>query len=538
MVTAPEAHDVAVLPPWYTPSPRKVAIHRYLDAEFVSQFQADASNAPERNAALFAWEREDRMGPDQGNLLKLRRPLHRTFHVVAWEASCKIPTAPSGQPALAPEKVESAGFVLRTGNPAAPQGFQLVQGKPQGWSAVEPGVDPDAARQVKALGVLLPQQATPVPAYTGEETLPLHPLAVQDGSATHTLLFGYLPIGGGDFAPPSAATPPAPDTSSLPEDLPWPFGLADRSNGLPPVYTYDQQIAGGQVTSQLGAVLRVLLGRYQFVEPAAWSDPANIALVDILDALNFYTAPPVALSGQALRDWAATRPAQGHTLGSVLRNQIAAQNLLTELMKAAPQDKVPLPAAAGVPASAANLLVIESVAAQLRAAMRLRLARAIATSTAAIPIPKLVSGPSGRYFVVPFVRTVKPDGCPRISWGAPSEPFAVAAMFDPDAARPSLIEMPGLADAKKGLARGATFDMPPDLANLANSLANNDAVQAMWSGNGSMPSGGGTRFICSFSLPVISICAMVMLSIVLNLLNIVLGWMAWAKICLPVPSKK
>ena len=31
MVTAAEAHDVAVLPPWYAPSPRKVAIHRYLD---------------------------------------------------------------------------------------------------------------------------------------------------------------------------------------------------------------------------------------------------------------------------------------------------------------------------------------------------------------------------------------------------------------------------------------------------------------------------------------------------------------------------
>jgi hypothetical protein len=98
--------------------------------------------------------------------------------------------------------------------------------------------------------------------------------------------------------------------------------------------------------------------------------------------------------------------------------------------------------------------------------------------------------------------------------------------------------MPGLADAKKGLARGATFDMPPDLANLANSLSNNAAVQAMWGGNGSAPGGGGIRFVCSFSLPVISICAMVMLSIVINLLNIFLGWMAWVKICLPVPSKK
>lgn len=537
MVTAPEAHDVAVLPPWYAPSPRKVAIHRYLDAGFVAQFQADASSAPEHNPALFGWEQEDRMGPEQGNSLKLRRPVHRTFHIVAWQASCKVPTAPSGQPPLSPEKIDSAGFVLRTGDPGAPQGFHLVRGKPRGWSAVEPGVDPDAARQVKALGVLFAQPATPSSAYTGEETFPLHPLAVQDGTTMHTLLFGYLPIGGGDYVPPASATPPAPDTADVPEDLPWPFGLADRSNGPPAVYSYDQQIVGGQIMSQLGAVLRVLLGRYQFVEPAAWSDPANAAIVGILDALNFHTNPIPTLSGQALRDWAAAHHAPGLTLGSVLRNPIAAQDLLKALMKAAPQDRGPLPATAEVPANV-GLLVIEGVAAQIRAAMRLRLAQAIATSTAAMPVPKLTSGPSGRYFLVPFVRTVKPDGCPRISWGAPSEPFAVAAAFDPDAARPSLIEMPGLADAKKGLARGATFDMPPDLANLANSLSNNAAVQAMWGGNGSAPGGGGIRFVCSFSLPVISICAMVMLSIVINLLNIFLGWMAWVKICLPVPSKK
>jgi len=91
------------------PAPRKVAIHRYLDPGFVAQFQADGASAPQNNAALFSWEREDRMPPDQGGLLKLRRPVHRTFHVVAWEASCKLPNAPSGQPPIAPEKIAIGG---------------------------------------------------------------------------------------------------------------------------------------------------------------------------------------------------------------------------------------------------------------------------------------------------------------------------------------------------------------------------------------------------------------------------------------------
>ena len=553
MVTVPEAHDVAIVPPWYAPARRKVAIHRYLDAGFVAQFQADASNSPQSNPTLFGWEQEDRMPPSQGSLLKLRRPVHRTFHVVAWEACCKMPTAASGQPAVAPEKIAAAGFVVRTGSTDAPQGFQIVQGNPSGWSAVEPKADPDAARQVKALG-LVPRQATPNPGYIGEETFPLHPLVVQDGDTPHTLLYGYLPIGGGNYVPPAPATPPGPNLGDATEDLRWPFGLYDRSSGPVPDYSFDQQIVSGTITMPddttggLGPALAVVLGRYQLTDLAAWSDPLNAPIVAVLDALSFYVDPTSALSGQKLRDWAAAHAVPGNTLGALLRDYAApqadpaaqtnAQILLGALMKAAAHEVVPLPASSKLQAGAGNLLVIDSAASQLRAALRLRLAQAVATSSVALPLPKLASGPAGRYFVVPFVRTVKPDGCEKIFWGNPSDPFAVAALFDPDAARPSLIEMPSLADAKKGAARGATFDLPPDLANLMNGLSNNQATQDMMTGKGG-PSGGlGIRFLCSFSLPVITICAMILLSVIIGLLNIFLGWIAWVKICLPWPASK
>ena len=554
MVTQPEAHDVTLQAPWYAPSGRAVAIQRYLDPGFVQQFQADVSNAPASNqAALFAWEQEDRMPANEGGVLKLRRPVHKTFYIVAWEAFCKLPTLP----AIAPEKIDSAGFVIRTGDPTAPQGFQLMQGKPQGWSAVEPGADPDAARQIKALG-LVPQSATPNPGYTGEETFPLHPLPVQDSGNPHTLLFGYLPIGGGTYVPPSPPPPPADTGDAMLTDLPWPFGLAGYSNGPPSTYTFDQQITGGQINSAMAALLRVVLGRYQLVDPVAWNDPQNATLVGILDGLQFYADPATALTGQALRNWAATNPA-GSTLGAVLRDYAAtaapasaggsqdplaptittAQMFLAALVEADPtSSSTPLPASSKLPAGAQNLLVVQNTAAQIRAALRLLLINAQAVSAAAMPVPKLISGPTGRYFVLPFIRTVRPDGCVKIYWGQPSENFAVAAAFDPDAARPSLIEMPSLADVKKGLARGASFDMPADLADLMNGLNSSSAVQSMWNGSGS-PSGGlGIRFICSFSLPVLMICAMLMLMIVIVLLNIFLGWMAWVKICLPVPSKQ
>jgi len=542
MVAVPEAHVVSLGAPWYAPSaPANVAMHRYLDTGFVAQFQADVGNAPQNHPELFDWMDEDRL-PAPSAMLKLRRPLHRTFYMVAWEACCKI----GGAPALGPEKIASAGFVLRSGNAAQQQGFQIAGGRPQGWAdVVDLNADPDAARQIKALG-LVPQSATPNPGYTGEETFPLHPLAVQDGTTPHTLLYGYLPIGGGSFVPPAPPALVDSDQSLLP-DLSWPFGLAGFSNGPPTVYASDAQITGGQTTSAMAGLLRVLLGRFQLADPTAWSDPQNAQLISVLSALNFYADPsPPGLTGQDLRNWAAAHPATGSTLAALLldyantsaANGTVAQAFLATLMNTDLTSGVTLPPSQYLQSGAGNLLVVEADASRLRSALRARIVQSYATPVSALPTPKLISGPAGSYFVVPFVRTICPNGCERINWGQPCDPFAVAAAFDPDAARPSLIEMPSLADAKKGAARGASFDMPPDLADLMNGLNSNAAVQNMWSGGGG-PSGGlGIRFICSFSLPVITICAMIMLSIILNLLNIFLGWMAWVKICLPVPVKK
>ncbi len=58
--------------------------------------------------------------------------------------------------------------------------------------------------------------------------------------------------------------------------------------------------------------------------------------------------------------------------------------------------------------------------------------------------------------------------------------------------------MPSLADAMKGAARGATFDLPPDLAGLMNSLSNNQATQNVMTGKGS-PSGGLASACCARS---------------------------------------
>ena len=54
---------------------------------------------------------------------------------------------------------------------------------------------------------------------------------------------------------------------------------------------------------------------------------------------------------------------------------------------------------------------------------------------------------------------------------------------------------------------------------------------------GSMqPCGGGAGITCSFSLPIITICALIVLMIMIKLLDIIFFWMPFFQICLPVPK--
>jgi hypothetical protein len=78
------------------------------------------------------------------------------------------------------------------------------------------------------------------------------------------------------------------------------------------------------------------------------------------------------------------------------------------------------------------------------------------------------------------------------------------------------------------------FELPPSLQNL---LANN-APADLLDGKGKDGGSLGIGWLCSFSIPIITICAFIALNIVLSLLNLFLRWMPFVKICLPIPTKK
>ena len=147
--------------------------------------------------------------------------------------------------------------------------------------------------------------------------------------------------------------------------------------------------------------------------------------------------------------------------------------------------------------------------------------------------------PTRQYVIQAFVRVRREDGCPPdLVWSEPSEPFRIAPWYENNQAVPPVkIALPDVTDKNllKSLKPNVSFVLPE---NLFNFLQSNSAKKAL---TGDLSSGGGgigLDWLCSFSLPMITLCAFIVLNIFLSLLNIVFFWMAFIKICIPIPKRK
>jgi hypothetical protein len=155
------------------------------------------------------------------------------------------------------------------------------------------------------------------------------------------------------------------------------------------------------------------------------------------------------------------------------------------------------------------------------------------------PVPKfdLAFDPRrARRYVIRCVYTR--DGCPPVA-SAASAPFAIAPVHDPDApARTIRIPMPidlGLG-ALRRMKKNVGFVLSKDLNARVQSLAGKKLKDI---DEGNVSAGGSAdEEVCSFALPIITLCAMIVLYIFLALLNIVFFWMPLVKICLPIPKGK
>jgi hypothetical protein len=138
---------------------------------------------------------------------------------------------------------------------------------------------------------------------------------------------------------------------------------------------------------------------------------------------------------------------------------------------------------------------------------------------------------------------------------APTEPFQMAGFFDPDApARPVRIGLPvdttpaGLRKFDKNTALVISDTLCGQIRRFKG-MSLGDLVLSVlpWPLHKDLPGGSGAPcktgdlslgMICSISIPIITLCALILLMIIVSLLDFIFRWMPYFIICFPVPGLK
>lgn len=141
----------------------------------------------------------------------------------------------------------------------------------------------------------------------------------------------------------------------------------------------------------------------------------------------------------------------------------------------------------------------------------------------------------------------------------PTPVFQLAGFFDPDApARPIRIALPidttpaGLRKFNKNTAFMVSDILCGQISEIKKSLTLGDLVLSVlpWPFHKDLPSslhrigpcktGAGVELgmICSFSIPIITICALILLMIIVTLFDLIFRWLPWFFICFPLSKFK
>lgn len=519
-------HEPRLVPPWFAAGGDGTTLHHYADDGFVPRFLGDAVTGRLVGTAAQPWFREDRFGRFH-DAPTLRLPMHRSFYLAACEMVCDAP----GRPAWDPRKVLGAGLVIRRVVPGqAPQRWMVADGQPSGWQplagelANDPDAEPDLTRRLQQRGLLPPR--TPEPPYTGEAISPMHALAVRRRDAhglerSHTLLWGYVPLSGSRRETAEAAVPAAgaggPDFAA---EIGWPLGSHgahgwQASDGL--------LVRQGLTTPAVAELIEMLLVRHRLTDA---TDPDNTGLRNLLAQLRFVSYRPE----RAIEDYAGVPPEERHesVLAWLVRSAEALQGWLARLARSHGNL-----AASRLPAGSAGVLMDdlylnETQARDLRQLLVLRSARASERAEVGLQLPRFGPGLDERFVALPFLRWRDACGCERVAWGPASQTFRVAAPLEPQAQRPTTIVLPSLADLKRGTPNGVALLAPKSLADLLRKI-----TPEMPPGDSGPGNRAGLCWSFNFSLPVITLCAMILLMVVVQLLNLIFFWLPWAFLALP-----
>jgi hypothetical protein len=527
-IVPPPSHDAATPP----------ALLQRSDDDFVESTIEDLRTAAGR-ASLGTKLAAAR---NTAHVLKLFQPLQRQFHLAVIEAWCDT----AGTPRIDPARVDSAGLVLRrirgTGPAQFFEAWVKSRGRLRGWVRVAQHTEqaPPVATQRLARRPVSPSIDLALTRFAleredallDEHVVPLF-MAPPDVcvEAKKTLFYGLVPTASAEIADVPVDPAQALGADFGPGSAAFTGHLVDQLRGQPTNF-----VLGGDIihpdwfeavempgedrpstisVSQWDALRTtgmkrfILLLRQLASEFDAFSDSAEgRAVFAELETIRL----PLKLRGLE------TVP-RTTTAGTFLR---AASRVLLERDLAVPRPEMPVSWPALDAAARTRLASV--------------LARAVTKRFADIKQkPGRFDEPGARYVIRAFVR-LRPDGaCPaRTVWSAYSEPFVIAPWYEGGGAPPVQIPLPDVTDRNllRSLKPNVAFELPPALQNLL--LGNpKDLLEGKQSGGGQFTIG----WICSFSLPIITICAFICLNIFLSLFDLIFRWMFFIKICIPFPKR-
>jgi len=549
-------HDVKIQAPYFNVG-GGAQLHRYLVPEFTPQFLQQLSTRQLDNSENLEWQTTDRFSRHDDNLV-LRLPIHKTFYIVSCELVCNR----LGMPAVDPQRITSAGYVIRRISNGKEYSWMISNDEATGWEETSTGLrDPDEHRRICRFGVLHPRED--VPTYSGEQTHPMHPQTAHDADGKRrTVLYGFVSLGGQYIPRRNKGQAPF-DPQSLAEfetatkqHLPWPYGERPPLNKSW-YLRYTRPVTRGIASLEFFELIRLLVNRYHLGESGI-EDNKN--LEELVKSIHFYNVDDTVSAQMRTQFDDDTKDVfrryrkyslwywfnnnfkrdENQIIDWLTKQEQAIETAIKANKSPDQADFTHMPQGDGTGTTRYSLFITRSDAREFRSLLKQRVLDNATSLANEMPAQKFQQDKEDVYQIVPFVRVRDDYGKERIFWSdasVRSEFFRVASPFDPNASRPSVIAMPSLKDLRTGLAKGVGMITPPDTFSLLNALnlkkgASEDVL----------PEGEtnqlGIQWICSFSLPVITLVAMILLMIMISLLNIIFFWLPWIKICLPFPKIK
>lgn len=446
--------------------------------------------------------------------------LHRKAVIVIVDAVCLTP----GFPRLDPRKVPEAGFVIRrddadtqetnlwsTDRDGAPLGWVAA---PEGLNAVASDYEPDGARRRDILhgaNRALAHKTRLTGDAEGVSEVVHKLFAIPDDIAKkigRSILFAVLPTTSRAEQPATAPPPP--------------FTAKDVAERVPNLLRADRDDTLLVQTSQ--------------VTRAAFRSENSSAVADLRSTLTWlaqevglFTGVPQATS---LRDRLEAVPLIGADQPNLLAWLEAAQAILVENRDPAESasftDRIEGPGTIPTPDNWPRMTnaQFDAITAAAYGAIAAR------WSTMAPTVTRFGSI-GDRYHVRCFARVDDRPDCPsRIVWSPLSKRYSIRPWYESGGAPPQQIDLPNLGDLSN-IKPDVVINVPPEIQPFMDKMN----LQSLMDGDA--PKGGLTfGMICGFSIPIITICAFIILQIFLQLLNIIFYWLPFVKICIPYPKPK